>query len=108
MRSQCLQQAAKLSCVGDIFRAVIKEGAVHEQRHFILMMALAAATATSAFGQSAAPIVGPASTQRAAASIRDFLGIWFHPSFSWIEQPALDPGPITDLSQGVPAAGRAM
>jgi hypothetical protein len=64
---------------------------MHKQRHFILMMALAAAAATSALGQSTAPVVGPASAQSAAASIPDFLGIWFHPSFPWFEPPHRGP-----------------
>jgi hypothetical protein len=64
---------------------------MHTQRRFILMMALAAAE-TSALGQSAAPVVGPASTQSAAAAIPDFLGIWFHPSFPWFEPSASGPG----------------
>ena len=72
---------------------------MHKQRHFILMMALVGAAAISASVQDAAPVVGPASAQSAAASIPDFFGIWNHPSFPWFEPPASGPGPITNLSR---------
>ena len=72
---------------------------MHKQRHFILMMALVGAAAISASVQDAAPVVGPASAQSAAASIPDFFGIWNHPSFPWFEPPSSGPGPITNLSR---------
>jgi hypothetical protein len=70
---------------------------MHKHRHFILMMALAAAAPTYTLGQDGA--LGPASTQSAAASIPYFLGIWTHPFFPWFEPPASGPGPITNLSR---------
>jgi hypothetical protein len=54
---------------------------MHKQSHFVLMMALAAATATSAWGQNPAPSFGLANSgTQSAASIADFSGVWAHPS----------------------------
>jgi hypothetical protein len=48
-------------------------------RNFSLVVTLAAAVATPAFGQAVAPTIGPAgSDDEGAASIPDFSGIWVH------------------------------
>jgi hypothetical protein len=73
---------------------------MHKQLHFVLMMALAAGTATSAWGQNAAPAIGLASSGRpSAASIPDFSGIWGHPYFPGFEPPASGPSPVTNKSR---------
>ena len=47
---------------------------------FLLVVTLAAAAATPAFGQAVAPTVGPAySGKESAESIPDFSGLWMHP-----------------------------
>jgi hypothetical protein len=48
-------------------------------RNFPLVFTVAAAVVTPAFGQAAAPTVGPAgSEEESASSIPDFSGIWVH------------------------------
>src|SRR6202521_465120 len=48
-------------------------------RDSLLVFTVAAAVATPAFGQAAAPTVGPANSgKESAASIPDFSGIWLH------------------------------
>jgi hypothetical protein len=50
-----------------------------QRRNFLLVVTVAAAAATPAFGQAAAPTVGPANSgKQSAASIPDFSGIWVH------------------------------
>jgi hypothetical protein len=50
-----------------------------QRRNFLLVVTLAAATASPAFGQAVAPTVGPANSgKQSAASIPDFSGIWVH------------------------------
>jgi hypothetical protein len=49
------------------------------RRDFLLVVSLAAAAVTPAFGQAAAPAIGPADGgKESAASIPDFSGIWMH------------------------------
>jgi hypothetical protein len=50
-----------------------------QRRDFLFVVTLAAAAATSAFGQAVVPAVGPAkSGKESAASNPDFSGIWVH------------------------------
>jgi hypothetical protein len=73
------------------------------RREFLLLVTLAAATATPVFGQTAGPAVG-------LAAIPDFSGIWAHPSLPGFEPPASGPGPVTNRSRirGGPQAGRSL
>src|SRR5271155_2059466 len=65
-------------------------------RHdFLLVVILAAAAATPAFGQAAAPTVALAKGEN-AASIADFSGIWAHPSFPGFEPVASGPTSVTN------------
>jgi hypothetical protein len=73
---------------------------MHRQRNFLLFIALAAAVATPALGQTVKSGVGPAgSVTNAATSIPDFSRIWNHPAFPWFEPPASGPGPVTNRSR---------
>ena len=68
---------------------------MHKQRQVLLMMALAAAAATSALGQAVAPLVVLTSSGTAStASVPDFSGIWTHPYFG-VGPPLSGPGPVT-------------
>jgi hypothetical protein len=50
-----------------------------QRRDFLLMVTLAVAVVTPAFGQAVAPTVGPSgSEEESAASFPDFSGIWVH------------------------------
>jgi hypothetical protein len=70
------------------------------QRAFLVMVTLAAAAATPAWGQDVAPAVRPAgSTTQSAASIPDFSGIWAHPYLTGFEPPASGPGPVLNRSR---------
>jgi hypothetical protein len=64
-------------------------------RDFLLLVTLAAAVATPAWGQTAAPAAGPA---RGAAPIPDFSGIWAHPGLGF-ENPISGPGPVRNLAR---------
>ena len=67
---------------------------MHKQRQVLLMMALAAAAATSALGQAVAPLVVLTSSGTAStASVPDFSGIWTHPYFG-VGPPLSGPGPV--------------
>jgi len=71
-----------------------------QRRDFLLLVALAAAAATPALGQTAAPAVGPAnSATQGAASIPDFSGVWAHPSWPSVEPPLSGPGPVVNKSR---------
>jgi len=71
-----------------------------KQRQFLSLMALAAAAATPALGQTAAPAVATAgSAAQGAATIPDFSGMWWHPSLPGFEPPASGPGPVTNRSR---------
>ncbi len=62
------------------------------QRHFGLLVILAVAAETPAFGQTAGPAVGP-------AAIPDFSGLWAHPFYPGFELPISGPGPVTNRSR---------
>jgi hypothetical protein len=73
---------------------------MHRQRNFLVMVTLAAAAATPAWGQTVAPAVGPAgSATQSAVSIPDFSGIWGHLSLPGFEPPASGPGPVVNKSR---------
>jgi len=77
---------------------------MHRERNFGLLMMLAVAAATPAFGQNAGPAVGQ-------AAIPDFSGIWSHPSFPGFEPPVSGPGPVVNKSrrpQGGDIDGRTL
>jgi hypothetical protein len=71
-----------------------------QRRDFLLLVALTAAAATPALGQTVAPAVGPAnSATQGAASIPDFSGVWAHPSWPSVEPPLSGPGPVVNKSR---------
>jgi len=68
-------------------------------RDFLLVVTLAAATATPVFGQSVAPAVGPAhSGKQGTASIPDFSGVWTH-SIPGFEPLASGPTALVNRSR---------
>src|ERR1700681_4277851 len=70
-------------------------------RDFLLLVTLAVAAATPAWGQSVAPAVGPTgSGTQSAACIPDFSGIWAHLTWPDVEPPLAGPGPVTNTSRG--------
>jgi hypothetical protein len=80
--------------------AVEGEVGMHRQQNFLLFIALAAATATPALGQTVASGGGAASgVTHGATPIPDFTRSWMHPSFPWFEPPASGPGPVTNRSR---------
>jgi hypothetical protein len=73
---------------------------MHPQRKFFLLMTLAAATATPAFGQTAAPTIGPANSgTQSTASIPDLSGIWSRQIFPDFEASLSGPGPVRNRSR---------
>jgi hypothetical protein len=66
-------------------------------RTFGLSLAVVAA-AVPAWGQTAAPAVGPAGVTQ-SASIPDFSGIWAHLTWPDFEPPPAGPGPVTNRSR---------
>jgi hypothetical protein len=83
---------------------------MHRQRHFVLMMTLAAAVGTPAWGQTVTPAGESASSgSQSAKAIPDFSGLWAHPSFPGFEPPASGPGPVLNKSRMRvgPQAGRS-
>ena len=79
-----------------------------QRRDFLLLVTLAAAAATPAFGQAAAPAVGPTgSGAQSAASIPDFSGIWGHPYLPGFEPPVSGPGPVMNRCARWPQGARA-
>jgi hypothetical protein len=73
---------------------------MYRQRVFLLSVTLAAAAATPAWGQAAAPAIGPAeSGTQSAASIPDFSGIWGNSYLYGIEPPLSGPGPVVNKSR---------
>src|SRR6266702_269792 len=69
-------------------------------RAFHLLVALAAAVATSALGQNLTPSVGPTiGGAQSAASIPDFSGVWSHPFLTGFEPPQSGPGPVRNRSR---------
>ena len=71
-----------------------------QRRDFLLVVTLAGAAATPAWGQAAAPSAGPAgSATQSAASVPDFSPfIWAHPSLGF-ESPVSGPGPVVNKSR---------
>ena len=71
------------------------------QRDFLLVVTLAAATATPVFGQSIVPTLGSANSgAHGAPSIPDFSGTWGHPFLTGgLEPPLSGPGPVTNRSR---------
>ena len=69
-----------------------------QRRKFILLATLAAAAATPAMGQTAAPPAAPA-TVATLGAVPDFAGIWNHPSLPWFEPLASGPRPVTNRSR---------
>ena len=70
------------------------------QRHFLLVVILAAMVASPALGQTAAPAVAPAKAgAQSPASVPDFSGVWRHGSLPWLIPPASGPGPVTNRSR---------
>jgi hypothetical protein len=73
---------------------------MHKQWHVILMMALAAAAATSALAQTVAPLAGRTSSGTASTvSFPDFAGIWAHLALPGFDPPLSGPGPVTNRSR---------
>jgi hypothetical protein len=71
-----------------------------QRRDFLLVVTVAAAVATPAFGQAVAQTVAPAgSATQSIASTPDFSGIWIHPYFPGVEPPASGPGPVLNKSR---------
>jgi hypothetical protein len=69
---------------------------MRRQRNFLPFIALAAAIAPPALGQTATSGVGLAG---GATSIPDFTRSWSHPSFPWFEPPASGPRPVTNRAR---------
>src|SRR6516165_12010800 len=67
------------------------------RRNFLLLVTLAAAAATPALGQTAAPV--PAGGAQGATPIPDFSGVWSHPALPWFEPLASGPRPVTNLTR---------
>jgi hypothetical protein len=78
------------------------------RRDFLLLMTLATAAVTPAFGQAAPPAVGSAESAQSTVSIPDFSGIWGHPYWPSFEPPASGPGPITNRLRGPNGAGNGV
>jgi hypothetical protein len=69
-----------------------------QRRDFLLVVTLAAAAATPAFGQAVAQTVAPADGVKAsAASVRDFSGMWVHGSIPGFEP--LPSGPTSLINR---------
>src|SRR5215831_21413367 len=76
-----------------------EESMTLQRRNFFLVVTLAAATATFAFGQTAPPTVGLAnSANESAESIPDFSGIWVH-SLPGFEPLASGPTALVNRSR---------
>jgi hypothetical protein len=65
----------------------------------LALATLAAAAATPASGQTAAPAVAAGSGTQGEASTPDFSGIWAHLSWPDFEPPSAGPGPVTNRSR---------
>src|ERR1700693_1645694 len=73
---------------------------MHRQRDFLLCATLAAAAATPALGQDAAPAVGAASSAtQSAASIPDFSRMWSNSLGPGFSPPACGPGPVLNKAR---------
>src|SRR5215831_6861900 len=71
---------------------------MQRQRDFGLLVIVAVAVVTAAFGQTAGPAVGP-------AAIPDFSGIWSHPSFPGFEPLASGPTSVVNKARRPQGAG---
>jgi hypothetical protein len=69
-----------------------------QRRYFLLVVALATATATAALGQTAAPGFGPGGWQT-QSSVPDFSTTWARLSLPGFEPPLSGPGPVTNRSR---------
>jgi hypothetical protein len=68
--------------------------------NFLLLASLAAAVATPALGQDAAPAVGVASTAtQSAASVPDFSRLWANSLGPGFSPPASGPGPVLNKAR---------
>ena len=71
-----------------------------QRRDFLLLVTLAAAAATPAFGQTVAPTVAPANSgKESAASIPDFAGMWVHGSIPGFEPLSSGPTSLVNRSR---------
>jgi len=71
-----------------------------QRRHFLLVGTLAAAAATAASGQTAAPGSGPAgAASQTHSSIPNFSTAWVRLSLPGFELPLSGPGPVTNRSR---------
>ena len=71
-----------------------------QRRDFLLVVALAAAAATPALGQAAAPVAGPANSgKQGAAAIPDLSGIWVHGSIPGFEPLRSGPTALVNRSR---------
>ena len=71
-----------------------------QRRELLLLVTLAAATATPVLGQTPTPAVWPANSgTRSAAAVPDFSGLWAHPFYPGFELPLSGPGPVTNRSR---------
>jgi hypothetical protein len=69
-------------------------------RDFLLVVTLAAAAATPAFGQATAPSVAPANSgKETAASVPDFSGMWVHGSIPGFEPLPSGPTSLVNRSR---------
>jgi hypothetical protein len=73
---------------------------MNAQRDFLLSVIVAAAVATPAFAQTAAPAAGPTKSAAATADVSEmFTGIWWHPSLPSFEPLASGPQPVTNKTR---------
>jgi hypothetical protein len=73
---------------------------MHRQRRFLLsLIFVAAATTTTAVGQTGRVDDAPAGSILSAVAIPDFSGIWAHSSWPGFEPPRSGPGPVTNRSR---------
>ena len=73
---------------------------MHRQSRFLLSLTLAAAaTTTTAVGQTGRVGDAPAGSILDAVAIPDFSGLWSHSSWPGFEPPRSGPGPVTNSSR---------
>jgi hypothetical protein len=78
------------------------------RRDILLLAALTAAVATSAWGQTVAPAAGPAGgAAQGVASLPDFSGVWTHPYWPGFDPPLSGPGPVVNKSRLPSGAGNS-
>jgi hypothetical protein len=71
-----------------------------QRRDFLLVVTLATAAATPAFGQAVAPTVAPANSgKESAASVPDFSGMWVHGSIPGFEPLPSGPTSLVNRSR---------